>query len=84
MRSALDINSSSLTHLGSLGIGRQGMRPTEFESDGRSSITYMLENNSPRLDSLNEYRPQETAVDVKTVVHKILVQIDCTSVGKAQ
>jgi len=34
----------------------------------------MLENDSPRLDKLNEYRPQDIAVDAKTIVHKILVQ----------
>jgi len=34
----------------------------------------MLENDSPRLDRLNEYRPQVTLVDAKMIVRKILVQ----------
>jgi hypothetical protein len=44
----------------------------------------VLENDSPRLDSVNEYRQQKTAVDAKTVDHKILVQNDCISVEKTQ
>ena len=85
MRSVGDIYISLRTRFVSLGGLRwQGMLHLEFDSDGRLAITYMLENDSPRLDKLNEYRPQDTAVEVNTVVHKILVQLDRTSVGKTQ
>jgi hypothetical protein len=40
----------------------------------------MLENESLRLDSLNEYRQPETAVDARTIVHTILMQKDRISV----
>ena len=87
MRLPLDRGMSWLIHSVSLGAGQQGMLPPEFESDGRSPITLILGNDSPRLDRLNEYRAQKTAVDAKaivmvvhnpgTIVPKILVQHAC-------